>query len=220
MRPRFVTVVLLLASGLLGIAVLFSKIVSSPHPVPVETGDSVAMLPPESSTIAPEHEASTLSGITNDIEFGNIELGTATPDLSGHSNRFVTIVSDAEQARFVGRRANELYSLAMNDDTASRDTILSELQNPDKRIREAALEAAIQFNDRSVVPYLKDIANQTEDPREKVAILDAIDYINLPSLTELIAKRKALGLPDAPPPTNRPARHRPSQQKKSPAGNP
>lgn len=111
-------------------------------------------------------------------------------------------MSDAEHARLVRKRVNELYSLAMNNDTASRDVILSEMKNPNTVIRKAALEAAIQFDDRSVVPYLKEIADQTEDPREKVAILDAIDYINLPSLTEHIAQRKAMGLPDAPPSTN------------------
>ena len=79
----------------------------------------------------------------------------------------------------------------MNNDDASRDAIWAELKNPDKAIRKAALEAAIQFGDRSVVPRLKEIAGQTEDPAEKAAIQQAIDYINLPSLTERLAEQKA-----------------------------
>ena len=78
--------------------------------------------------------------------------------------------------------------MSWNDDTESRDAILSELKtNSDKTIRAAALEAAIQFGDRSVVPPLQAIAAQTDDPEEKQNILDAIDYINLPSLTEYLA---------------------------------
>jgi hypothetical protein len=76
----------------------------------------------------------------------------------------------------------------MNNDVQSRDTILSELKNnPDKKIRAAALEAAIQFDDRSVVPPMQEIAAQTQDPEEKASILEAIDYINLPSLAEYMA---------------------------------
>ncbi len=94
----------------------------------------------------------------------------------------------AEHEKYVAEQIHRLNDLAMNDDTASRDTILSELKNnPDKEIRAAALEAAIQFDDRSVVPPMQQIAAETQDPEEKAAILEAIDYINLPSLSEYAA---------------------------------
>ena len=80
--------------------------------------------------------------------------------------------------------------LSANQDEASRSTILKELTNSSKKVREAALSAAIQINDRSVIPYLANIANHTEDAREKVAILDAIEYIKLPSLTEYREQKK------------------------------
>ena len=111
-------------------------------------------------------------------------------------------------ANYVRQRAAELNALAMKNDSASRDAILAELQNPDPQIRKAALEAAIQTGDRSVVPRLQEIAAQTEDAGEKAEILEAIEYINLPSLSEYLAdqraKMAALGLTNMPaPPTNR-----------------
>jgi len=119
--------------------------------------------------------------------------------------------ADPERVRRIRQRALELNALAMNDDVASRDAILAEMQNPEKEIRKAALEAAIQTGDRSVVPRLQEVAATTEDPREKAEILAAIDYINLPSLTEYLAEQRsqnALGLTNRhATPTNRLARH-------------
>jgi hypothetical protein len=94
----------------------------------------------------------------------------------------------AAHAQYVRQQIEKLQALSWNNDVQSRDTILSELKNnPDKTIRAAALEAAIQYDDRSVVPSLQEIAAQTQDPEEKAGILEAIDYINLPSLSEYLA---------------------------------
>jgi hypothetical protein len=113
----------------------------------------------------------------------------ATGTNSGTTNP--SAMSDAEREQFVHQRTMELNALAMKNDPVSRDAILDEMQNPDKAIRKAALEASIQFGDCSVVPRLQEIAAQTEDTAEKAAILEAIDYINLPSLTEYREQQKA-----------------------------
>jgi hypothetical protein len=86
------------------------------------------------------------------------------------------------------------------------------MRNPDKAIRKGALEAAIQFGDRSVVPTLQDIAAQTDDPAEKAEILAAIDYINLPSLTEYLSQRNAAGLTNTPQISTNRSGHRPRRQ--------
>ncbi|MEI7533841.1 MAG: HEAT repeat domain-containing protein [Verrucomicrobiae bacterium] len=93
-----------------------------------------------------------------------------------------------------------LTSLSMNDDQASLDAILVELKNPDKEIRTAALSATVQFNDRSAIPALQKIADETEDPDEKVEILKAIDYMKQPSFTEYLAHKREMAAP-----TNAPA---------------
>ena len=81
--------------------------------------------------------------------------------------------------------------LAMNDDSTSLDTILSELTNRDPEIRKGALEATIQFGSRDAIPKMLDAASQTDDPREKAEIAEAIEFLKLPSLTETLAQTPA-----------------------------
>ena len=56
-------------------------------------------------------------------------------------------------------------------------------------MRKAALAALVQLNDTNAVPGLKQAAEQMKDPRAKVAVMDTIDYLKLPSV-----------MPDVPPP--------------------
>jgi hypothetical protein len=90
----------------------------------------------------------------------------------------------------VERRIAELYAMGMRNDVEARESVLVALENPERAIREAALDAAIQSGDRSIVPRLQEMADRTEDPQEKAAILEAINFINLPSLNEYLAERR------------------------------
>jgi hypothetical protein len=94
-------------------------------------------------------------------------------------------------------RAAELMQLAMNDDAASLEAILKELRNPNRGMRDAALQATIQFGSRDAIPRLSEAAQQTDDPAEKSQLLSAIEFLKLPSLTEVL-KGKA---PEASPPS-------------------
>ena len=69
----------------------------------------------------------------------------------------------------------------MNDDPDSLSNILADLTNPEKEIREAAIEAAKQFGSSDAVPALKKAAANTDDIKEKIAFLDAADFLSLPS---------------------------------------
>jgi hypothetical protein len=86
--------------------------------------------------------------------------------------------------------------------TVEVEQILSQLENPDKATRAAALEEAVQLDDRSIIPRLRELAARTEDPQERAELVAAIDYINLPSVEEIMAeqhaRRAAAGLPDPP----------------------
>jgi len=70
----------------------------------------------------------------------------------------------------------------MNDDTNSLHTILSELNNPDPEIRQAALDATIQFGATNAIPGLEAAALWNENPEEKKQIADAIEFLKLPQL--------------------------------------
>jgi hypothetical protein len=84
-----------------------------------------------------------------------------------------------------------LYQIQMNSDAASLAAIMAETTNAEPQIRKAAVNAAVQFGDRSVIPQLQKLADATSDPFEKVDILKAIDYMKLPSLAEYSAYRQA-----------------------------
>ena len=94
----------------------------------------------------------------------------------------------AQHQTYVEKRIEELTDLAMNDDSSSLDTILSELTNRDPQIRKAALEATIQFGSRDAIPKLADVVSQVDDPGEKHDILEAIEFLKLPSASEVIAQ--------------------------------
>ena len=88
-------------------------------------------------------------------------------------------------------RLDKLRELQSNDDAASLQAILAELANSDKTIRSAAVEATIQFGSRDAIPVLKDFAARTADPAEKKQLLDAADFLKLPTLTEIHAQNAA-----------------------------
>ena len=96
---------------------------------------------------------------------------------------------EAKHEAYVAKRVVELQDLGMEDDSASLDTILSELSNGDPEIRQAAVDAAVQFGSHDAIPRLTDAAAQTDDPREKSAILDAIEFLKLPTLTEALKQK-------------------------------
>ena len=72
----------------------------------------------------------------------------------------------------------------MDNAPASLEIILGELTNRDPEIRQAAVDAAMQFGSRDAIPRLKEAVDRTEDPREKVALLEASNFsscLRLPS---------------------------------------
>jgi hypothetical protein len=199
-RLKIVIAVLLLALGLLSIIAFVSRKVSP------TAGSGIA----ESNVSPSENSATTQPPVTVPKPEPNVSVAIPAPATAA--------LPDTNHAAYVRQRIAELDALAMNNDAASLETILSELHNPDRQIRKGALEAAIQFDDRAAIPRLKEIAAQTEDEDEKEEILKAADYLNLPSLTEYLAQqqaqREALGLTNPPPRprTNRPARNFPPRQ--------
>lgn len=158
---------LLAALGLVIIAVTFKNLRPQPDlpkPVAAATTSTVTPASKPVTPIAPTPAAST----------------PTTVSVNKTTN------SEAEHEEYVMKRTAELNSLAMQKSPAAHQQIVDELRNSDKEIRSAALEAIQQANDRSVIPQMKQIADQTDDPQEKQNILDAIDFINLPSLTEYL----------------------------------
>jgi hypothetical protein len=167
MRPK--TVILVVTLGLLVFGALFairqtavrSASISETAPSLTQSTDAMAPAISQLEPTVPLAKNSTLA-----------EVQPTTSSEDAHKS-------------YVDQRSAELMDMAMTDDRASLDTILSELTNRDPEIRKAALEAAIQFGSRDAIPKLADAVSQTDDPNEKAAISDAIEFLKLPSLTEI-----------------------------------
>ena len=101
-----------------------------------------------------------------------------------------TDIARAARETYVNGRISTLQDLAMDNAASSLDAILAELTNNDPQIRKAALEATIQFASRDAIPRLTEVAAETQDAEEKAAINEAIEFLKLPSLTEVLAANK------------------------------
>ena len=174
MRPKVVAVILLFASGILGITFFISRAFHHEQITGAPENLSVA---PTQTNVSPQKEISAPAS--------PVAADTAVVTNTPAAVAAAPAIQDSNHAEYVQERVAELTALAMNTDSNSFNTIWSELSNPDKEIRAGALAAVVQFGDHSVSPRLRELAAQTQDPDEKTAILQAADYLDLPPITEL-----------------------------------
>ncbi len=106
-------------------------------------------------------------------------------------------------ADYVQERKAELLDLTTSRDPSALPAILSELNNQDVEIRQAALSAVVQVGNKDAIPALQNQIAWAEDPREKVAIQDAIDFLRLPPADQIKNEAVAAqGAPQAQSPAN------------------
>ncbi len=149
-------------------ALLFLK--PAPPPAPAETADLTAPAAPASTAVPVRPIASP-----------------AAPD------PVPTVAADAEaekEAAEIQAKIDRLEDLQSNDDAESLHAILNELTDSNRVIRHAAIEATTQFRDRAAIPVLSDLAARTTDPEEKQELLDAVEFLTLPTYTEVMAEKK------------------------------
>ena len=168
MRSKFVIAVLLLVFAILGTMVFMSR------PARTGPGGGVPGNLPTAQTVTGSSPSNIVSASIPPAGTNMLPPASAPPVMQA--------MNPAVNAQ---DRNTELMALAMNNDTNSLNTIWSELANPDKEIRAGALAAVVQFGDHSVVPRLRELPAQTDDATEKAGILEAADFLELPSLTEL-----------------------------------
>src|ERR1035437_4153950 len=90
-----------------------------------------------------------------------------------------TLTPEERQAD-IDAETDRLSAWAMTDDPQSLSNILAQLTNPNEDIREAAIEAAKQFGSTNAIPALKAAADATDDLQEKIAYLEAADFLSVP----------------------------------------
>lgn len=191
MRPKIVILVLL--AGALGLAaILFLKPKTQarqPSPV-VATPPTVAMAKTNPIAVPSPTPAAAAAVVP--------------PAPPASRNPFVSPPVVGENAEYLQATINHLEELMMNDDDASLQAILKELTNTNAIIRHEAIEATIQFGGHTAVPVLKDLASRTWDPEEKQELLDAAEFLSLPTWSEVKAQNPGMKLPDGLAPTGQP----------------
>ena len=174
MRPKFVLGILAVACAVI-LGLLISKMTSpqqhaaapAPAPPPAPTAQAAPVAPPAP---APVVVAPPVLAVTNQN----------------------TNAMDAEQHdEYVQKRANDLMGIAMLNDYNAHQEIIREMTNSDPAIRKAALQAVVQTSDRKLIPEIQQIADTTDDPAYKAGLQQAIDFMKLPTLTEMMQKAKA-----------------------------
>jgi hypothetical protein len=92
------------------------------------------------------------------------------------------VLTPEQREAAIAAETDRLQQWSMKSDPASLASILSDLTSPEKDIREAAIEAAKQFDSTNAIPALKAAAAAADDPHEKIELLEAAEFLSLPSL--------------------------------------
>jgi hypothetical protein len=129
------------------------------------------------------------------------EIVAQNPILQPPSPTKVAEADSGEESRraAVSDRIDELYDMAAEKNPQDLQTILSELNNPESEIRDAARHAAAAFGSLEAIPKLEEAMAQTHDSAEKAELKESIEYLNLPSLSEVMGLAgSAPGTPERP----------------------
>jgi hypothetical protein len=165
MRPKIV--ILILLAGLAGVIGIL--LIKQPQGAPPTAAAPIAIT--ETKPAAPQ----TAPAITN------VPPPATAPVAAAPVATTNTLTPERRQAAIDAETAR-LQQWSMNDDPASLSSILADLTNSEKEIREAAIEATEQFGSTNAIPILKNLAANDTDPQEKAALLDAANFISLPSI--------------------------------------
>jgi|GEM_PF-1039568 len=167
MRPKIVILILGIGVGLVAVVVLL-KGVTGGH-----SGDAGVQTP----------AIETQTHMESPTDATNVQVVQVNPNSSNSA-----AIAEQLRAAEVEKDVNQIQDLQGEADGANNPRIISslldKLSNPEAEVRKAALESLKQLNDTNAVPGLEKVAESIKDPREKVAVLDTIEYIKMPSVTE------------------------------------
>jgi hypothetical protein len=161
MRPK---VVILMLGSVLGLVIILALLKGVIGGTGNNAGGSV---PPVSELTEPAPSANK-----------KVQKGTAAP-ISSNAAAIVEQVRVAEVEKEL-ERIHELISEGVGNTTVT-PLLLAKITNPEPEVRKAAVQALVQLNDTNAIAGLEQAVALIEDPREKVEILDAVNYLKLPS---------------------------------------
>jgi len=89
-----------------------------------------------------------------------------------------------QRQAYIESETTRLQEWSTQDDPASFSGILNDLTNSEKPVRMAAIEAARQFGGSDAISVLRADAANAADTDEKIALLQAADFLSLPTIAD------------------------------------
>jgi hypothetical protein len=116
------------------------------------------------------------------------QAGTNPQTGAGSGPAQPVAVSEETRAALIQSELSKIDDLRLQADGSNNAIIIAaiieKLSNPELEVRKAVLEALKILDDTNAVPGLERAENGAADPREKVAILDTIDFIKAPNIND------------------------------------
>jgi hypothetical protein len=180
MRPKIVILTLVVAIGLVALAALLKGVLGG--------GASQEAKAPEPPPAEPASPTAT------------------SPPVSPNSSNTAAILEQLRVAE-VDRELDQIRELQAGgaDNPNTTGLLLGKVTHREPVVRKAALEALVQLNDTNAIPGLEQATSLIGDPREKVALMDAVAYLKLPGVTDGVAPELA-DASNYPAPTAAPAK--------------
>jgi len=170
MRPKFVLTLILFVALVLAAVFYFKQPVSQPQPPSVV---ETTALPPPTAKSAP-------ATIPNPAKFPTPQPPAASVPVAA----VVPSMTPEEKQSYIEAETSRLQDLSTQDDPASLSAIMNDLTNSEKEVRLAAIEATKQFGSKDAIPVLQADVASASDTDEKIALLEAADFLALPTLTD------------------------------------
>ncbi len=148
-------VIICLAAGFAAVAVW--AFLKNPHPKPIEQSQP-----------------------TPDAVQTQATVSAPPPAESGNNAALNQQLREAERQKAMDRIREAQASEVTPENTAF---LVTEVTHKEPEVRKAAIEALVQINDTNAIPALEQAVTMLQDPREKAALLDAIDYLKLPDFS-------------------------------------
>ena len=157
MRPKFILIFVLLLAGSFGAAWYFKS--------------------------KPKVEVSSAPVVETNVETAKKSQPTLTTAAAAPQRVVGSSITPEKRAAAIEAEVDRLRELALKDDAESLAQILADLTHPEKEVRAVAIESAKEFGNSNAIPALKAAAQYNEDTQEKIALLEAAEFLTLPQLT-------------------------------------
>ncbi len=161
MRPKVVILILVVAFGLLGMIAVIKSVTSKNA----------------------DEKGGQAAGTTTNVDVASTGNTTRPVAATSVGN---PVVSEQLHAALVAKGIEQIQELQGEIDGSNNATIIQALldkgSDSEAEVRKAAVEALRNMNDTNAIPGLEKLAASIQDAREKVAVLDAIDYLKLPNI--------------------------------------